>query len=48
MKTLQLKLIKVAARTKVLKSKIKIELPAEFYSDRAFMKCFKEFETLRV
>ncbi len=48
MKTLQLKLIKVAARVKVLKSKIKIELPAEFYSDRVFMKCFKKFETLRI
>ncbi|MCD6543227.1 MAG: IS1380 family transposase, partial [Flavobacteriaceae bacterium] len=32
MKTIQLKLIKLATRVKVMKTKIRIELPAEFYS----------------
>ena len=48
MKTIQLKLIKVAARVKVLKTKVKIELPAEFYSKWAFEKCFKIFEVIRI
>ena len=47
MKTIQLKLIKVAARVKVLKTKVKIELPAEFYSKWAFEKCFRMFEVMR-
>ncbi len=48
MKTIQLKLIKVAARVKVLKTKVKIELPANFYSKWAFEKCFSMFEILRI
>ena len=48
MKTVQLKLIKVAARVKVLKTKVQIELPAEYYSKWAFEKCFRMFEVLRV
>ena len=48
MKTIQLKLIKVAARVKVLKTKVKIELPAEFFSKWAFEKCFKIFEVIRI
>jgi hypothetical protein len=48
MKTIQLKLIKVAARARVLKTKIRIELPAEFYSKWVFEKCFKIFEVIRV
>ena len=47
MKTIQLKLIKVAARVKVLKTKVQIELPAEFYSKWAFEKCFRMFEVMR-
>lgn len=47
MKSIQLKVIKVAAQVKVLKSKIRIELPVKFYSDAAFVKCFKMFEILR-
>jgi len=47
MKSIQLKVIKVAAQVKVLKSKVKIELPIKFYSDAAFVKCFKMFEILR-
>jgi len=47
MKTIQLKLIKVAARVKVLKTKIRIELPSEFYSKWAFEKCFRMFEVMR-
>lgn len=48
MKTIQLKLIKVAARVKVLKTKVKIELPANFYSKWAFEKGFRIFGILRI
>jgi hypothetical protein len=48
MKTIQLKIIKVATRVKVMKTKVKIELPAEFYSKWAFEKCFRIFEVMRV
>lgn len=47
MKTIQLKLIKVAARVKVLKTKIQIELPKEFPSKAVFEKCFGIFAELR-
>lgn len=47
MKTIQLKVIKVAAQVKVLKSKIKIQLPAKFYGDEVFVKCLNMFEILR-
>lgn len=47
-KTIQLKLIKVAAKVKILKTKVKIELPAEFYSRYIFEKCFGMFEILRI
>jgi len=46
MKTIQLKIIKVATRVKVMKTKIRIELPAEFYSKWAFEKCFRVFEVI--
>jgi hypothetical protein len=48
MRTIQLKLIKVAARVKVLKTKIKIELPMDYPSRNIFEKCFKMFEILRI
>jgi hypothetical protein len=48
MKTIQLKIIKIATRVKVMKTKIRVELPAEFYSKWAFEKCFRVFEVLRV
>ena len=47
MKTIQLKVIKVAARVKELKTKIHIELPVEFPVKSLFEKCFGIFETLR-
>ncbi|MCF6342186.1 MAG: IS1380 family transposase [Bacteroidales bacterium] len=48
MKTIQLKLIKVAARVKIMKTKVKIELPKEFYGKRVFEKCFIMFDMLRI
>ena len=48
MKTIQLKLIKVAARVKILKSKVKIELPVEFYGKCAFEKSLWIFQELRI
>jgi hypothetical protein len=47
MKTIQLKVIKVAARVKELKTKIHIELPVEFPVKSLFEKCFGIFQTLR-
>jgi hypothetical protein len=47
MKTIQLKLIKVATRVKILKTKVKIELPVEFCSKWAFVKGFNLLEALR-
>ncbi|MCA1744962.1 MAG: IS1380 family transposase [Bacteroidales bacterium] len=48
MKTIQLKLIKVAARVTVLKTKVKIELPAAFATRWVFEKCFGLFQPLRI
>lgn len=48
MKTIQLKLIKVAARVNILKTKVKIELPVTFYSRWIFEKCLGIFEVIRV
>jgi hypothetical protein len=48
MKTIQLKIIKVATRVKVMKAKARIELPAEFHSKWAFEKCFRVFEVLQI
>jgi hypothetical protein len=47
-KTLQSKLIKVAARVKILKTKVQIELPIEFYSKWAFEKSLWIFQKLRI
>jgi hypothetical protein len=47
MKSIQLKVIKVAAQVTVLKSKIKIQLPTAFYSKLEFIKSFQIFEILR-
>jgi len=47
MKTIQLKIIKTAARVKIMKTKVQIELPVEFYSRWAYEKCFKIFQVLR-
>jgi hypothetical protein len=47
MKTIQLKLIKVTARVKIMKSKVKIELPVSFYTRWVFEKCFTMFEEIR-
>lgn len=48
MKTIQLKLIKVATKVKILKTKIKIVLPAEFATKWVFEKCFGVFQILRI
>lgn len=48
MKTIQLKLIKVAARVKFLKTKVVIDLPTDFYSKCNFEKAFGMFEILRI
>lgn len=48
MKTIQLKLIKVAARVKILKTKVQIELPVEFCSKWAFEKSLWIFQVLRI
>lgn len=47
MKTIQLKIIKTAARVKIMKTKVQIELPAEFHSKWAFEKSFNRFQILR-
>jgi len=47
-KTIQLKLIKVAARVKILKTKVIIDLPSAFYSKWVFEKVFGIFEVLRI
>jgi hypothetical protein len=48
MKTIQLKFIKVAARVKILKTKVLIELPKEFPCKWAFEKSLGIFQELRV
>ena len=48
MKTIQLKLIKVAARVKFMKTKVIIDLPTAFYSKTAFEKALGMFEVLRI
>jgi hypothetical protein len=48
MKTIQLKLIKVAARIKFLKTKVIIDLPSDFYSKWVFEKSLGMFEILRI
>ena len=48
MKTIQLKLIKVAARVKFLKTKVIIDLPSAFYSKWVFEKALGMFEVLRI
>jgi len=48
MKTIQLKLLKVAARVKFLKTKIIIDLPSDFYSKWVFEKLLKIFKVLRI
>lgn len=47
LKSIQLKVIKVAARVKELKTKIRIELPIEFPSKGLFEKCLGMFEVMR-
>ncbi len=48
MKTIQLKIIKTAARVKTMKTKVLIELPVESYSKWAYEKCFKMLNMLRI
>ena len=48
MKTIQLKLIKVAARVKILKTKVQIELPVEFCAKGVFEKSLWLFQELRI
>lgn len=44
MKTIQLKIIKIATRIKVLKTKIQIELPENYHSKRIFENCITHFQ----
>ena len=48
MKTIQLKIIKIATRVKILKTKIKIEFPKEFPEKRVFQKLLLMFGILRI
>jgi hypothetical protein len=48
MKTIQLKIIKVAEKVTFMKTKVKIELPREFLTALEFKKCFNMFEVLRI
>jgi len=48
MKTIQLKIIKTAARVKIMKTKVIVELPVDFYSKWAYEKCFKILNVLRI
>jgi hypothetical protein len=48
MKTIQLKIIKIAARVKILKTKIQIDLPAEFPTRDVFEKSLGIFYQLRL
>ena len=48
MKTIQLKIIKVAAKVRFMKTKVKIELPREFLTAWEFQKCFNMLEVLRI
>jgi hypothetical protein len=47
MKTIQLRIIKVAARVKELKTMIRIEFPTDFPLKHIFQKCLGIFEVLR-
>lgn len=47
MKTIQLKLIKISARVKILKTKVLIELPVEFYSKSIYAKSLLIISQLR-
>ena len=47
MRTIQLKIIKVATRVKEKKTKIKIELPADFPVKDLFIRCLRMFEAIR-
>ena len=48
MKTIQLKVLKIAAKVKIMKTKVKVELPIKFYSRWEFEKCLGIFEILRI
>ena len=48
LKAIRLKLIKVAARVKILKTKVKVELPVEFAVRGVFERCFAIFQALRI
>jgi hypothetical protein len=48
MKTIQLKIIKVAACVKFLKTKVQIDFPVCFYSRWVFEKCFGIFQVIRI
>lgn len=48
MKTIQLKILKIATRVKTLKTKIKIEFPKEFPEIQVFKNLLLMFQTLRI
>ncbi len=47
MQTIQLKILKIGAKVKELKTKIKIELPTAFPQQEIIRKAFSIFEILR-
>lgn len=48
MKTIQLKIIKTAAQVEILKTKIYIELPKDYFRRVLLEKCFGMFELIRI
>lgn len=44
MKTIQLKIIKIATRIRVLKTKVQIELPENYHSKEVFKNCITHFQ----
>lgn len=48
MKTIQLKILKIATRVKILKTKIKVEFPKEFPGIQVFKNLLLMFQTLRI
>lgn len=48
MKTIQLKIIKIATRVKIMKTKIKIEFPVEFPEIQVYKNLLLMFQTIRI
>jgi hypothetical protein len=48
MKTIQLKILKITTRVKILKTKVKIEFPIEFPEIQVFKNLLLMFQILRI